>query len=359
MRLLNPGPVTLSERVRRALLRPDLCHREPEFAELQARLRRGLEQVYGGSDHAAVLLTGSGTAAVEAMLGSLVDRSALVVANGVYGERMAAILDRQGKPCEVVRSAWTEPLDLAAVEARLERQRPGHVVAVHHETTTGRLNDLPGLGALCRRSGVPLLLDAVSSFGGAAIDLEAWNVEACAATANKCLHGVPGISFVLARRPALARRSASPSLYLDLMTHFREQERGSTPFTQAVHACHALDEALAEFAEAGGWRARAALYARRSALVARCGLAPYLPEGSSDILRAYRLPEPYGALHDRLKAAGFVIYAGQGDLQGEMFRVAVMGDLPEEELVRLAGLLRPPEELPRGGRKPAGAPDPR
>lgn len=328
MKLLNPGPVSLTERVRQALLRPDLCHREPEFAELLGRIREGLQRVYGGP-HEAVLLTGSGTAAVEAMVGSLVDGPALVVANGVYGERMAEMLRRQGKPHEVVASPWTFPMDLDEVGRRL----PGfpYVLAVHHETTTGRLNDLPALAALCRQHGARLLLDAVSSFGGAEIDLE--GVEAVAATANKCLHGVPGVSFVLARPEALARESASPSLYLDLMHARRE----GVPFTHAVHACYALDEALQEFFEAGGWRGRAALYARRMRKVSV--LEPLLAEGSSDILRAFRLPEPYDQLHDRLKRAGFVIYAGQGALRHEMFRIAVMGDLSDEDLDRLVSLL--------------------
>lgn len=325
MKLLNPGPVSLTERVRRALLKPDLCHREPEFAALAARIREGLQRVYGGP-HEAVLLTGSGTAAVEAMVGTLVDGPALVVANGVYGERMAEMLRRQGKPHEVVASPWTSPMDLEEVGRRLPRFR--YVLAVHHETTTGRLNDLPALAALCRQHGARLLLDAVSSFGGAEIDLD--GVEACAATANKCLHGVPGVSFVLARPEALARESASPSLYLDL-------RHEGIPFTPAVHACYALDEALQEFFEAGGWRARAALYAARMRKVSV--LEPLLAEGWSDILRAFRLPEPYAALHDRLKAAGFVIYAGQGALRHEMFRIAVMGDLADEDLDRLVSLL--------------------
>src|SRR4051794_36969746 len=117
VRLLNPGPVTLSQRVRQALLGPDLCHRDLEFTELQTEGRDRLAHVYPGTDstHTAVLLTGSGTAAVEAKIGSLVARDArvLVVENGVYGERMSAILRAQGKTFDVVRSEWTAPVDLA------------------------------------------------------------------------------------------------------------------------------------------------------------------------------------------------------------------------------------------------------
>ncbi len=136
MRLLNPGPVTLSPRVRAALERPDLCHREPVYAALQNSVRARLAAVYAeaAATYEAVLLTGSGTAAVEAMLASLVPDhgKALVVANGVYGERIATILDAHGKPHEVVRAPWTQTLDVAAARARLAAGGFTHAVAVHH-----------------------------------------------------------------------------------------------------------------------------------------------------------------------------------------------------------------------------------
>ncbi|MBS2039780.1 aminotransferase class V-fold PLP-dependent enzyme [bacterium] len=343
LKLLNPGPVSLTQRVRDSLQKPDLCHREPEFFQMQRRIRQGLINVYDCSqEYSAVLLTGSGTAAVEAMVGSLVAREAdpaLVVANGVYGERMAAMLKRHGKPHRLVSSGWTEGMDLEGVERAI--QSCSCVLAVHHETTTGRLNDLHRLGALCRQANRPLLLDAVSSFGGAEIDFEGWNLLACAATANKCLHGVPGVSFVVARREALQQPGHSPSLYLDLQNYYSLQEQDGSPFTQAVQACYGLDEALAELAESGGWKARCALYAERTrqleAGLKQRGIVSFLSEGQSCILGSYRLPAgvSYEQLHDRLKAAGFVIYAGQGGFSHEMFRIAVMGDLSSGDLDRL------------------------
>jgi 2-aminoethylphosphonate-pyruvate transaminase len=345
--LLNPGPVTLSERVRHALLRPDQCHREREFAELVLSIRARLERVYEDTpdDKDAVLVSGSGTCAVEAMVASLVPRdgTALVASNGVYGERIAAMLQAQGKAHDVVRAEWLQPIDVDAVRVRLSERRVTAVLAVHHETTTGRLNQLDGLGAVCREAGVPLLLDAVSSFGGEAIDWCRWKLGAIAATANKCLHGIPGIAFVLADRRLLAERcGSSPSLYLDLQRSHAEQQTGFSPFTQAVHACFALDEALAELADDGGWRARRDLYRRRTARVrlglAAAGIEPLLPAAeSSSMLTAYRLPRgvSYRALHDHLKQAGFVIYAGQGALAGGIFRIATMGAIADADLDRL------------------------
>lgn len=350
MKLLNPGPVSLTERVRNALLREDLCHREQEFAELQKDVRARLERVYpeAAEGYVAVMLTGSGTAAVEAMVGSLVPRDgrALVVANGVYGERMAAMLSAQGKRYETVATDWTRDIDLAGVERVLSLDPSiTHVLSVHHETTTGRLNDIAGLGALCKRFGKPLLLDGVSSFGGEDIRFEEWNLEACAATANKCLHGVPGVSFALVRKGVFEQRSSgATSVYLDLWRHWKEQRGGWSPFTQSVHCVYALQEALRELDDEGGWRARHDRYAKRAAQVRACltelGVESFLPDGaqaSSAILASYRVPpgHDYDALHDGLKDRGFVIYAGQGPYQGKMFRIAVMGALGPEDIASL------------------------
>jgi 2-aminoethylphosphonate-pyruvate transaminase len=346
MCLLNPGPVTLSPRVRRAMERRDMCHREPEFAAIQADVRGRLERVYPNahSVFSAVLFTGSGTAAVEAMVGSLVPRDgkALVVENGVYGERISEMLRILGRRHETARSEWTARIDLAAVDRRLASDRSiSHVIAVHHETTTGRLNDIAALGALCRRRGVKLLLDAVSSFGGEQIDLDEWNIEACAATANKCLHGVPGICFVLARKAALeSSPSAAGSLYLDLHRNHLEQQRGGTLFTPAVQSLHALQEALCEFEEQGGWEQRRCHYQELSR-IARSGLRErgvqlLLSDEQhySATLSSFWLnPDvQFNQLFDRLKKDGFIIYPGQHWLSERIFRIAVMGDLSSADM---------------------------
>jgi 2-aminoethylphosphonate-pyruvate transaminase len=358
-RLLNPGPVTLTERVRGALLRDDMCHREPEFAALQLDVRARIERVYDGAvdTYVAILLTGSGTAAVEAMVGSLVPRSggALVVANGVYGDRMAAMLTAQGKRFDVVATDWLADIDLAAVEAKLARDASlTHVLAVHHETTTGRLNSIAALGALCKRYDRALLLDGVSSFGGEDIRFAEWNLEAVAGTANKCLHGVPGVSFVVVMRNVLgSRESGASSVYLDLWRHWKEQQIGFSPFTQSVQVVYALQEALAEMESLGGWRARHAEYARRAGLVRaqlrELGVKVFLDLGGRDvndvyssILTSFEVPShvSYERLHDDLRARGFVIYAGQGPYLGRMFRIAVMGDLTTADMDELLSSLR-------------------
>lgn len=348
MILLNPGPVTMTSGVRAALAGEDVCHREPEFKALVGRVREKIPAIYG-TKHVPVLLGGSGTAAVETMLSVIAPgETSLVVANGVYGERIAAMLKAQGKRHEVVSAPWTSGMDVAAAEKAIATGAFGHVLAVHHETTTGRLNDLAALGAVCKKAGVPLLVDAVSSFAGEPIDWDAWNIEAAAATANKCVHGAPGVAFVLVREDALARPSGATSVYLDLHRHAADQAKGSTPFTLPTHVTFALDVALDELAAAGGWKARHATYVARSTRV-RSALrelgVTYLLDDEKvygATLTSFRLPEgkTYEALHRRLKADGFVIYAGQGKFDGAIFRIAVMGEISERDLDRLVGSLR-------------------
>jgi 2-aminoethylphosphonate-pyruvate transaminase len=352
--LMNPGPVTLSDGVRNALHRGDWCHREPEFADLTRDINGRLVRVYremaGSFD--SVMLTGSGTCAVEAMLASFApqDSTTLVVANGVYGERMAKILSVHGKPHKVVQSAWGEPMDIAKVRAELDMQAEiTHVVAVHHETTTGRLNDLKELGQLCHEQGAKLLLDAVSSFGAEAIEVDEWHIAALAATANKCLHGVPGISFVMARKD-MWKNDLQPagSVYLDLAAYYQGQHgEGFSPFTQSVQAAFALRQALEELENEGGWEQRRSNYRRRAGRIAvtlkQLGLETMLPpQEYSCVLWSWLLPQglSYSDVHAILKAEGFVVYAGQGDFSKHIFRIAHMGDIRSDDLDRLDVVLR-------------------
>ena len=349
MLLLNPGPVTLTERVRRSLLQADLCHRESEFFDLQDEARSRLLATYAlpTQQWTSVLLTASGTAAVESMLAALVPANGrlLIIENGVYGERMAQICAQYGISHERLIGEWMLAPDWTAVAARMDAAKATrpftHAAIVHHETTTGRLNDLKALCALCRSRGIGVLADCVSSFGAEEIDFTDSSLYAVAATANKCLHGVPGAAFVLARRAAL-ESAISRTYYLDLSRLARLQDQRNTPFTPSVQAYYALVEALREFEEEGG---RAARYARYAALAeqARAGLerlgitAVLPPQESSVVLRAYRLPSgvAYPALHDSLKADGFVIYAGQGGLSTSLFRISTMGAMGGADIDRL------------------------
>jgi 2-aminoethylphosphonate-pyruvate transaminase len=348
--LLNPGPVNVSARVRQALNGPDLCHREPEFYDLQDAIRSRLLDAFGvAGQYTSVLLTGSGTAMVEAMIASGVEENGrlLVLQNGVYGDRMVRIARAHRICCDVVECPLTERHDLERVDTQLRAERYDALAVVHHETTTGLLNDLAPIAEMCRRRGVRLLVDGVSALAGERFDFADWMPDAVACTANKCVQGLPGLSFALVRRDFMAAMASFPerSVYLHLPRHFAEQEKRSTPFTPAVQTAYALRVALDELC-AETVAGRVARYGRASAVVRRgatgLGLDLLLPEKlRSTTMTSITLPlgVSYEHLHDALKRSGFVIYAGQGPLADSVFRVACMGDVAESDYRRFVATL--------------------
>lgn len=347
MILLNPGPVTLTHRVKNSLLKDDLCHREPEFGQLQQDIREKLLQVYGLDDTiwTSVILTGSGTAAVEALITSLTPKKSnlLIVENGVYGERISKIARASQIANYQIKSSWTESIDLIALEKALSSKKYSHVALVHHETTTGRLNKLDQIFDLCRRYDCKVLLDAVSSFGAENISFEGDIVTGVAATANKCLHGVPGISFVIAnRKDLMIQKNPERSAYLNLYDYFSAQENKSTPYTQSIQCMYALNEALDEYIEAGGLEERQSLYKIRMKFACDfledIGINSFLKEDlSSCVLRSFYIPKnfTYEIIHNYLKDRGFIIYSGQGYLQNQLFRLSFMGCISKKDMTEL------------------------
>jgi 2-aminoethylphosphonate-pyruvate transaminase len=342
--LLNPGPANTTRSVREALVMPDLCHRESEFFDVMRECRQRLTRLAGCSERfAAVLLTGSGTAAVEAAVCSALprDRALLVVSNGVYGDRLVRIARSHGIPVEVLQYDFTTPVPPGDVEAAL-RVRPdvSHVALVHHETTTGLLNPVVDVARVAARAGRRVLIDAMSSLFGERLDVDAEGVDFVMASANKCLQAVPGIAFVLGRRSALDALAGHPvrSVYLDLHAHYTAQERDNTPFTPAVQVLHAMRQALVEL-EAEGIPARIARYAENARVLRQgmtaLGFEILVPEGArSSILTTFRLLPglAYDPLHDAMKRRGYVIYAGQGDVRTYAFRVSNMGTLTPRDM---------------------------
>jgi 2-aminoethylphosphonate-pyruvate transaminase len=345
--LLNPGPANTTSSVKQALVMDDLCHREPECFEMMRRCRERLVALAGaGADGTAVLFAGSGTAAVEATIASAVPagRALLVVDNGVYGDRMTRIARAHGIPFHAVKSDIFTPVDPAAVEQTL-RAHPeiGHVAVVHHETTTGLLNPVADVARVAAALGRRVIVDAMSSLFGERLDVAQDGIDFVAASANKCLQGIPGVSFVLARRTAVEALAGAPprSVYLDLHGHYASQEQDNTPFTPAVQVLHAMEQALIELDEETVKR-RLERYAESARVLrdglTRLGLEILVPEPArSNTLTTFRLPAgvAYDALHDAMKRRGYVIYAGQGPLKSYAFRVANMGTLAPDDMRRV------------------------
>jgi 2-aminoethylphosphonate-pyruvate transaminase len=354
MMLLNPGPVNVSGRVRAALQRPDICHRESEFADLLQGIRQKLLRAFvsgAEQDYAAIVLTGSGTAAVEAALISSVPhgKRALIINNGVYGERMASMVALHRLGVSELKFDWGVRPDREKLRLALRQHPEVHTVAmVHHETTTGLINPVKEIAEVVDGLNRAFLVDSVSGLGGEPLEIARSNIYAVAGTAGKCIQGFPGVSFVLVRRTFMERMKGYPkrSWYLNLANYYAEQERGSIPFTPAVQVYYAFDEALNELLEEG-LANRIQRYQRASTMIRQrmdaLGLKPVLtPELQSDTITAYLLPPglTYPALHDRLKEEGYVIYAGQGQLENKVFRVANMGALSEENFEGFLGAFK-------------------
>ena len=361
--LLNPGPATTTDTVKYAQVVPDICPRERGFGDLMAWISTELARFVGDpARYATVLFAGSGTAAVEAIISSVIARGpVLIVNNGPYGERMCRMARIYRIPVVEVRQPGVEPLDLRAIGRALRRTKPTHVAVVHNETSTGLLADVPGLGRLCRRHGAELIVDAMSSYAAVPIRMREMNIAYLAASANKNLQGMAGVSFVIAKRSALERARAIPprNLYLNLPAQHDAFERThQMRFTPPVQTLYALKQAIVE-ARRETIEGRYARYTRSwKTLVAglkRLGLEFVVPpEHHSRIITAIREPDRpdyrFEDLHDFLFARGFTIYPGKvGDLK--TFRVANIGAIDHRDIRRFLALL---ERYP--GMKRPGSP---
>ncbi len=351
MILLNPGPVNVSERVRNALLCPDVCHRESECAELADRIRGKLLNAFvpgAEADYVAILLTGSGTAAVEASIMSCLPagKRLVHVNNGVYGERLSSIIGTQRLGIAEIKCDWDTPPDPDAILKSLKQQPAAHaVVMVHHETTLGLLNPVHDIADHVDGRGCVFVLDSISGLGGEALDIAGRHMYMVAGTSGKCIQGFPGVSFVLVRKGFMENVVKYPrrSWYLSLANYHEAGEQGGMPFTPAVQVFAAFDEALSELLEEGVAQ-RMARYGRLSAMIRErmdtLGVRAVLPaELRSNSLTAFYVPDglTYAVLHDRLKERGYVIYAGQGRFASKIFRVATMGALRDADIEGFLG----------------------
>jgi 2-aminoethylphosphonate-pyruvate transaminase len=351
--LFTPGPLTTSRTVKQAMLR-DLGSRDGEFIRVVREVREQLVRLGGGTGaYEAVLVQGSGTFAIEATVGSVVPRGGklLVLVNGAYGKRIARIADVLAIDHQVQSCIEDQTPDLGLLEATLAGDPAiTHVVVVHSETTTGIVNPIREICGAARRAGKLTIVDAMSSFGGMPIDLEKDGIDYLVSSANKCIEGVPGFAFTLARRdPFLAVEGAARSLSLDLHAQWRGLENdGQFRFTPPTHAILAFHRALFELAEEGGVDARAARYrALQRTLDAgmqKMGFVPYLPpELRGHIITSYRYPAhatfEFSTFYDLLSQRGFAIYPGKLTT-ADCFRIGSIGRIFPSDVRNLLAAVR-------------------
>jgi len=348
--LFTPGPLTTSATVKQAML-TDLGSRDETFLRVVREVRERLLSIYGLSQaagHEAVLVQGSGTFAVESVLSSMMPRDGklLVCVNGAYGERIVKMAGVHGIPCEVLRAREDTPIDPTAVGAALARDPAlTHVALVHVETTSGVLNPMRAVGEVVHAAGRSYFVDAMSAFGALPIEFDAAHVDFLAASSNKCLEGIPGLGFVLARRSALERlEGRARTLALDLHAQWRGFEKdGQFRFTPPTHVVLALHRALHELELEGGVAGRERRYranhARLRAGMEALGFRAYVPAAaSSPIISTFLYPAhprfDFQAFYRALSARGFLIYPGKLT-QADCFRLGNIGRLFEGDIEAL------------------------
>jgi 2-aminoethylphosphonate-pyruvate transaminase len=343
--LLNPGPATTTDTVKMAQVVPDICPREKEFGRLMKELTAGLTGLAADpGEYETVLFGGSGTAVMESMLISAAwGGKPMIVVNGAYGKRMVQIAESYGLSHGVFNSSPFEPVNTAQLEAAISADKTlTHLVVIHHETTTGLLNDLTSLGDLCRRYGLTFLVDGISSYAGMPMDLKRDNVAFMTSSSNKNIQGMAGVGFIICRRSDLEglKGKKVPLYYLDLYAQYENFEKtGQTRFTPPVQTLYALKQALAEtLAEGVGAR-----YARYTACweilhqgLEKLGLK-YLVnrEHQSRLITTIVDPDIPGysfeGMHDWCYERGFTIYPGKVG-EHKTFRIANIGDIRPEEM---------------------------
>lgn len=353
--LFTPGPLTTSLSVKQAMLH-DAGSWHFEFNEMVTRVRKRLLALAGLSQEEgweAILLQGSGTFGVEAVFQTCVPVSGrvLVLANGAYGDRMVAMLLAARIDHTVIRSGEQSAHAPAELERVLTTDKAiTHVAAVHCETTTGILNPIRELGHIAAKHKKIYVVDAMSSFGGMPIDFKDCGIHFLISSANKCVEGVPGFSFVLCQRDVLkACEGIARSLSLDLLGQLKGFDKnGQFRYTPPTHAILAFDQALRELDFENGIAGRGKRYAQNHEVLMRdmgkLGFKPYLDaQVQSHIITAFLTPEDerfsFEAFYRGLSERGFIIYPGKLT-QVDTFRIGTIGRLFPRDLEQLVHAVR-------------------
>jgi 2-aminoethylphosphonate-pyruvate transaminase len=351
--LFTPGPLTTSVTVKSAMLR-DMGSRDCEFLETVREIRERLLSMGGaasprnGGAFECVLMQGSGTFSIESVISSVIpqDGKLLVLINGAYGRRIAQMARVHGIKTEIFETPENCKISPAAVAETLAKSSMfTHVAVIHCETTTGIVNPIEEIGEVVKNAGAVYIVDAMSSFGAIPIDLAAAHIDYLISSANKCIEGVPGFGFVLARRSCLLQaKGLAHTLSLDLHAQWAGLEAdGQFRFTPPTHVLLAFRQALVELEAEGGPSGRLERYRANHAALMRgmkeLGIEAYLaPEDQSPIITTFRYLKStqfsFEELYQQLSQRGFVIYPGK--LTAEpCFRIGTVGRLSTADIEAL------------------------
>ncbi len=344
--LLNPGPATTTDSVKQALMVPDICPREEEFGNLTQNVLKKITRVVNGENsHTAVILTGSGTAGVEAALSSVISENGkiLILDNGAYGKRAETIIKSYGIQHITHRLAWGDYPDVEIIENIIKKDTElTHFFFVHHETTTGMLNPMGKLLKLCQKYEIDSIVDAMSSYAGLPIDIQKESIDYLISSSNKCIQGMAGTSFVIANKKKLARteKILPRNLYLNLWgNHSYIENTGQFQFTPPVQIVYALNQALDEFFLETQNGRTARYFKSYETLIDglnNVGLELLLPkEQHSKLLTAIIEPSSpnynFMEMHNYFYKNDITIYPGKGAKQNT-FRIANIGEIDYRDI---------------------------
>lgn len=344
--LLNPGPATTTDSVKLAQVVTDICPREKEFGDLMGYCATEITKFVGDpKEYATVLFGGSGTATVEAILSSVIPENGrvLIIDNGAYGKRMCQIAEIYKLDTIVFESSSIAPIDLKALEGVIGKEKGlTHLAMIHHETTTGLLNDITAVGKLCDRYNISFIVDSMSGFAAIPVDMKAMNIDYLAASSNKNIQGMAGIGFAICNKKALLNTQSIPmrNLYLNLYAQFAYFEKThQTRFTPPVQTFYALKQAILETKEETVEK-RYARYSRSWETllqgIEELGLEYLIDkEHHSKIMTSIIEPKSekydFDEMHDFFFEKGFTIYPGKVN-DYDTFRISNIGQIDHTDI---------------------------
>ncbi|SDW76889.1 pyridoxal-phosphate-dependent aminotransferase family protein [Litoreibacter albidus] len=351
--LFTPGPVNVAASLRNAICKEDICHREPDFDSLLASIEQKLLTLFEirkRNRYRAVVITGSGTAANEAILSSVVGTGAiLILSNGEFGERLYKTSLIHNARTHLLQQPWGIPFDTDQIAAYLATHKIDVVAMVHHETCSGMLNPLAAIGTLAKTHGAIFVVDGVSSVGAEVVDMERCNIAFCSSSSSKAIGSYPGLSFVIGRKKQFKKLKlhAPKTTYLNLATFYRFlKDHSQTPNTPAVPLFFALDQALANILSEGVATRFARIRARADQLrlgMRKLNLEFVLDEANMcAILTTVKVPPSISVrdLRDKLREKSIIIYEGKGCFAGKVFQVGNIGELSDHDTQFFVSTLR-------------------
>jgi len=348
--LLNPGPATTTDSVKMAQVVPDICPREKEFGDVMEYISNELTSFVADNEkYTTILFGGSGTAVVEAVISSVIDKDKnfLIINNGAYGKRMTQIASRYKIDFYEFKSSPIEPIDINELEKMIKEKNIDYLAIVHNETTTGLLNNLDEIGKLSKKYNFELIVDAMSSYSAIPIDMEKQNISYLCASSNKNIQGMAGVGFVIANKKSLNRlKEVEPrSFYLSLYEQYQNFiKTHQMRFTPPVQTLYALKQAIIE-TKKEGIENRYKRYSKSWETLTN-GLKKlnlkYLVDDKyhSKIITSIFIPDgvDFDKMHDYFYEKGFTIYPGKVE-EFNTFRVANIGDIDYRDIEEFLKLL--------------------